>query len=174
MLYAMLRENMTTLEERVQLRTREVDAARGMAEKANHAKSEFLANISHEIRTPMNGIMGMTELLLEGGFSAEQNRQFLGTIRDSAENLMLLINDILDISKIEAGKVELELTAFELRDTIGQTLRTLASKAGEKGLELVFTTDQAVPDALLGDTGRLRQVLINLVGNAIKFPIRAK
>lgn len=169
MLYAMLRENMTTLEERVRLRTKEVEAARGMAEKANHAKSEFLANISHEIRTPMNGIMGMTELLLEGGFSAEQNRQFLGTIRESAENLMLLINDILDISKIEAGKVDLDVAPFELRNMVGQTLRTLAAKAGEKGLELVFTADQTVPDALQGDAGRLRQVLINLVGNAIKF-----
>lgn len=169
MLYAMLRENMATLEERVRLRTSEVEAARGMAEKANHAKSEFLANISHEIRTPMNGIMGMTELLLEGGFSADQNRQFLGTIRDSAENLMLLINDILDISKIESGKVELEVAPFELRNLVGQTLRTLATNAGKKGLELGFTTDREVPDALHGDAGRLRQVLINLVGNAIKF-----
>lgn len=169
MLYAMLRENMATLEERVRQRTMEVEAARGMAEKANHAKSTFLANISHEIRTPMNGIIGMTELLLAGGFSSGQNRQFLETIRDSADSLMFLINDILDISKIEAGKVELRYAPFLLRDTIGQTLRTLASKAAAKGLDLVFTPEGDVPDAVSGDVGCLRQVLINLVGNAIKF-----
>lgn len=168
-LSTMLREHMAHLEERVQERTSELESARRMAEAASHAKSEFLANMSHEIRTPMNGILGMTELLLQGGSSPHQERQYLGIIKDSADCLMLLINDILDFSKIEAGKLSLEQSPFPLRTTIGQTLRSLAVRASQKGVELSFVPEDEVPDVLIGDAERLRQVLINLVGNAIKF-----
>jgi signal transduction histidine kinase len=146
----------------------ELQRARDTAQQAAASKAQFLANISHEIRTPMNAIQGMTELTLETELSAEQ-REYLGTTKTSVDSLLTLINDLLDLSKIEAGKLELEEIPFSLGDTIGDTVRTMAVRAAEKGLELSSELDPAVPDAVLGDPGRVRQILFNLLGNAIKF-----
>ena len=156
------------LEDRVAQRTAELEVARDAAQDASRAKSEFLANMSHEIRTPLNAVMGLTDVLL-GTRLDERQTDFLVTVRDSADALLSVLNDILDFSKIEAGKLDLERVHFDIHDTVDDTLTALALRAEAKGLELACYVDPALPTPLLGDPGRLRQILSNLVSNAVKF-----
>ena len=153
---------------RAEQQNREIERLLTEAQQASRLKSEFLANMSHEIRTPMNGILGMTDLVLATPLTGEQ-RDYLDTARLSAHSLLTILNDVLDFSKIEAGRLDLNPIAFSVRQCVSETSKMLRVGAAEKGLVLECDVSSDVPDNVVGDPDRLRQVLYNLIGNAIKF-----
>jgi len=155
------------------LKQSELEALRDQADASSRAKSEFLANMSHEIRTPMNGVIGMTEILMDTELSTEQT-EYLNMVKGSADSLLQVINDILDFTKIDAGKLDLDPIEFKLRDTLVDSMKPLSVRAHRKGLELVTRVPTDVPDTLIGDPTRLRQILLNLAGNALKFTERGE
>lgn len=168
-----LNQNLGKINQELEVASKVAEEAKGEAIRANHAKSEFLANMSHEIRTPMNGVIGMTELLMNSKLSGEQ-KEFVETIKNSGESLLYIINNILDFSKIESGKMDVDNHSFDLNQCIEEALDLFAHKAGEKGIDLICLVENNVPSYITGDSIKIKQILINLVGNAIKFTTKGE